>query len=283
MENCYAILSSVREGLNEYSTAWVQGTEIGSYTNRYLIGKINAAQRFIHSLVARRVKSYSLKSATLTAVSSVYTLPSDFGRLLYFKDSDGNKISPISPADITPTASAGSPYHYYRKGNTLVLDEAGSTSTATLLYVKKPRDITTGMASAGGALSITLATTAEPVADYYNDMTIENITQSWTDTISDYSAARVATIAATAAASDYYGIVPDIPEPFHYLIAPKAVALVRAEHGLAAKKRVTVDESWFEMFRETLLAYAGSDDVANDSIFWDNSPDLCGPIDHNEY
>lgn len=82
-----------------------------------------------------------------------------------------------------------------------------------------------GMASAGDALSITLDTNQAPkIVDYYNGMTIENRTQDWADTIDDYTAARVATISAeTAAANDYYGLVSELPEWCHHLMAPKAV------------------------------------------------------------
>ena len=270
-ENCYEILGDVRRGLNEYTTGFHQGTDTtGPHSNSYLVKKINEAQRFLYAILILRIPGEFLQETTLTGVDSVYTLPWDFGRLLYFKNENGQQVFPINPKKLRLTEETGNDRLYYRKGNTLVLDKAGVTETYTLLYYRKPRDLEQGMASAGGAASITFATSAKKIADYYNGMTIENITKDWVDEIDDYTAARVATISETAAASDYYGIVSDLPEPFHFLIAPKAIQLIKTVSPVVQEKPSKQEISdWNNLLVETLKAFVGSDDRDVEELFVD--------------
>ena len=211
-ENCYEILTDLRRGINEYSTAYMQATDTTSpHSNDWLVKCINKAQRYLYSLLVRRMPGEFLEQTDLVASSSVLTLPWNFGRLRYLRDSAGRQVHPIIQEDRRLTNESGSQYLYYRKGNTLLIDKFGLSDTFTLIYWKKPRDIHQGRASAGGALSITLQAIAKKIADYYNGMIIENSTQDWVDTIDDYTAARVATITETAAAKDYYVIVSEFP------------------------------------------------------------------------
>lgn len=263
--NCYALLEKVRIQLNEYSTAYVQGTDTtGKYSNVQIVDGINAARKYIYNLLLRRIPYAFETEVALTGVASVYTLPADFGLLRYFKDSNGNQIYPIEQNFRRKTSETGSDQHYYRRGNTLVLDKAGITEVCTLVYYRKCRDITQGMASAGAATSITLATTAKKIVDYYNGMMIENVTQDWVDTISDYATTRVATITATAVANDYYGIVcTDIPDVFHHLYIPRAVFEITSNFPIV-QDRPTVGGTrslgmtmFNEDFMSALRAYAG--------------------------
>ena len=273
--NCYSILEDVRIGLNENSTAYVQGTDTtGRFLNSYLVGKINEAQRFIYALMLRRQPGIFTKTAALTGVDSVYTLPADFGVLLYFKDENGRQVFPIGVKQKRLTNETGSDRHYYRKGNTLVLDKAGLTTAYSLEYLFKCRDLTQGTAQAGAATSITLATTASKLIDFYNEVVIENITQDWVDTIDDYATTRVATISETAVAADFYGTVSDLPEPFHHLIASRAILNIKAINPLADEKPdAKAIKNWNEEFISILSIYAGApQDVSIEDIFTDFSP-----------
>lgn len=257
--NCYTLLDKVRRLLNEYSTAYTQGTDTtGKYSNEQIVDGINAARRYIYSLLIKRIPWEFEEETTITGVSSVYTLPADFGILRYFKDSDGYQIYPISHNQRRKTGQAGSDQRYYRRANTLVLDKASVTEVCTLIYYRKCRDLDQGVSTAGGALSLTLATTAKKTADYYNDMMIENVTDDWTDTISDYSAARVCTITQTGAVSKYYGIICDMPEPFHYLYPSRALFEITGNYPVVQEKpTVTGFELFNQNFIATLKAYAG--------------------------
>ena len=274
-ENCYEILDHLRYGINEHSSGFMAGTDTTCpHSNSYLVKKINVAQRQIYNILLRRIKGEFLETASLTGVSSVYTLPADFGILVHFKDDNGLKVHQIPPSRKHTTNATGFKRLYYRKGQTLVLDKDGITATYTLEYYRKPRELDQGATSAGAATSATLATTAKGIVDYYNGMKIENITDSTVDEISDYTAARVATVTNIWAASKTYGIVSDIPEPFHHLIGPKAVHLTKAESPVIQEKPTASEVSeWNSQLIDALRAYAGTDlDEDPASLFEDFGP-----------
>lgn len=271
--NAYEILSQVRYDLNEYSTAFVQATDTsGSFQNSQLMAKINQAQRMIWNMLFVNIPEIFLTSTSLSFSSSTATLPTDFYKIRRLEDSDKVKIEPITLNEKYVYTDSGSKYQYYRYGNTLQIDKSGVSGTYTIWYYTRPRNLDQGVSSAGGALSLTLATTAPKIADYFNNMTIENITDDWTDTISDYSAARVCTLAAqTGAASKYYGIVSELPEAFHHLIQPRATILCKSLPNSPTPPTRKEVFDFGEMLEGTLRGYAGTnyndvflEDVVND-------------------
>jgi len=274
--NCYNILSDVRYGINEHSTAFLQATDTTCpHKNAWLVNCINRAQRYIYNILLRRIPDEFFESSAITGSSSVYTLPWDFGKLRYFKDDNKKRVYRIDHEGRKISGETGSDRAYYRKGNTLVLDKDGVSDVYTLEYYRKARDLDQGLASAGAATSITLATSAKAIADYYNGMEIEVTTgTTFIDTITDYTAARVATITNAGVASTYYGIVSDIPEMFHHLIAPKAVHIVKEESPVIQEKPTKGSlELWNADMLESLRSYAGSDiDGSVEDMFCDYEP-----------
>lgn len=226
-KNCFELVKEVRYGLNEYDDALASGDDnIGGFKNQYIIGQINLVIRELYAMIARRRPDAFITEASLTAVNSVLTLPSDFSKMILLRDQYGNKVSSIEQIQRRRTSDQGSTYVYYKMGNTLVIDRQSDSGVYTIIYKKKPRDIHQGKASAGGALSITLSAVdrlSKAVASYYNGMIIEDITADWDSVISAYTVNRVATVTGTAAAEDFYALVPEIPEWSHHLIAPRAV------------------------------------------------------------
>ncbi|MCK5612251.1 hypothetical protein KAR91_60830 [Candidatus Pacearchaeota archaeon] len=246
-------------GYNSNIASYVNGTDTtGAYSNAQIMDGINEAQRFLYNTLMTRIPYEFEEEISLTGVASVYTLPANFGRLRFFKDVRGYQIHPIKTDQRRVADGSGSKQLYYRKGNTLVRDRAGIVENCTLIYYRKPRDIEQGKATGGGAASITFATSAKKITDYYNGLIIENITKDWIDTITDYTTGRVATIAETAATDDYYGTVSDIPEPFHFLIIPRAVFEVTGNYPIVKEKpNVSGVELFNQDFLATLRAYAG--------------------------
>jgi hypothetical protein len=271
--SCYEILTNLRMAINEYSAALVQGTDTtGAFQNSYLITQINKAQNYIHGILFSQMPDLFLTNTTLAFSSSVATLPSDCFKVREILDVDGFPLTRIDMGQRHVASYTGDKYAYYRYGNTIRVDQDSVTETGTIWYYTRPREITAGASSAGGALSLTLATTAKKVADYYNNMTIENVTDDWTDTISDYSATRICTLAAqTGAASKYYGVVSELPETFHRLIEERAIIQVK-QHPKAPFKITQEDLQIFnENFRSIMMGYAGTntgevnlDDMIND-------------------
>ncbi|KKM93377.1 hypothetical protein LCGC14_1209050, partial [marine sediment metagenome] len=248
------------ENLNEFSTAYVESTDTsGLYSNSFLLQQINTAQKYITSMLMKYKPEWYLKSSSATVTASVITLPGDFGYVRELKDENGYKVEASSIQILPVSGGTGTDNMYYHKGNTFVLNKSGVNKTYTLWYISKPREIHHGKATAGGALSITLATDGKLLADYYNGMTIENRTKAWVDVIDDYTAARIATISETAASNDWYGIVPELPEPFHHLIAPRASMTAKAKHP-ASQENPTKDEvaDWINEVFDTYNAWAGA-------------------------
>lgn len=277
-ENALKMLYDVRISINEYTSALWLGTDTyGKFTNEWLLQKTNDAQKHIYAIMMRQpdVRGVFYKAASIVGSSSVFTLPWDYGKIIQFQDADGIPISPSSPKILPADGTTGSRYLYYRSGNTLVLNKSGVSETFTLKYWKKPRDLTFGMASAGAATSLTLADAVytKRIDDYYNGMILDNYTDASYDTITDYDGAtHVATFATmTGAASDYYGIVPDMPSEFHHLIAPYAAILAKATHP-ASPMRPSKEEvlEWRQQMADAMSGFIGNrEDVSSEDLFCD--------------
>ncbi len=268
--DCYNLIADVRRELNEYSSAYVEGTDTtGKYQNEYLLTKINQAYRYLYALLIPRIPGYFYVKVSIAGVASVYTMPGDMGRLLEVRDERGYKVVPVKVSNIPLDNATGEDNEYFRTGNSITINKAGITATYVFYYVKKSRDLDFGQATAGGAGSITLATSASKAVDFYNGMEINNITQDWSDTITDYTTGRVATISETAAIDDFYGLVPEIPESFHHLIAPKAVQLTKASFPIAQERPTAAEmRLWNDMLAEAIRSYGCEDsDVPLSDVF----------------
>jgi hypothetical protein len=258
--NAYEIASQVRYGINEHSDAFMQATDTsGAFSNSEILRKINDAQRYIWNILLSSCPDIFLTSTSVTAVSSVLTLPADVFKIKSIEDASNIPLYPIDSISKNVGFLTSGYYQYYQKGSTLVIDVENINDTFTFWYYSRCRDLDFGMSSAGGALSLTLATSARRVADYYNGMSIENVTDDWIDTISDYSAARVATIAVqTGAASKYYGLVSELPEVFHFLIPERALLLLK-QNPKSPEKVTPADVAIAnDNLSSALRAYAGT-------------------------
>lgn len=270
--NAYQILSDVRDDLNEFSDAYVQGTDTsGAYSNRQLMKAINLSQGMIHALLMQRKKAFFLKLVDASVVNSVYTLPPDFGSLRVFQDANYTKVFRIPPELTRVLNQEGSKKYYHEQAGTYILNKSGVTETYRIYYYWKPRELDTGMSSAGAAATVTLATTAKKRADYYNGMGIENVTDDETDTISDYTAARVATVSNTWAASKYYGIVSDLPEAFHEHIAPLATIIIKNRSVVSMEK--ASKEEIFDANQALVTAMGAWAPLSEDEDIEDNFQD----------
>jgi len=158
----------------------------------------------------------------------------------------------------------------------LVIDKASCTDTYTLWYHRRCREIHSGaLGTCVAATSAVLDSThAKKIADYYNDMAIENVTGDWISTITDYTAARVASIADVGAdEGDYYGLVPEIPIEFRELIAPLAVIFTRTHPLSQVNLNAGEYKGWIDLLREALKGYAGPpEDIDMEDVFQDFEP-----------
>jgi hypothetical protein len=270
-QNCYALLEEVRTELNEYTIGMCQGTEIGVYDNSDIVRKLNIAQRSIFNLLFVRFPDLFLTSTPVTGTAGVYTMPPNMFRLLEIVNSNGNKIYPISIQVKRLGNSSGSDNLYYRSGNTIVRD-SGVSGTLTFHYYKTVKELTQGQSVGGTATSITLGVNAKKVADYYNNVIIENVTDNWVDTITDYTSARVATIATRASSGKFYGTVSELPETFHHLISKKAVLILKNFVGSPQRAEIPEVADFKEDLVETLRSFTGGGDISIADLFYDFRP-----------
>jgi hypothetical protein len=270
-QNCYALLEEVRTELNEYNEKLCQGTELGVFDNSDIVRKINVSQKYIFNILFNRLPDLFLTSTGVTGTAGVYTIPSNIYRLSHITNSNGDRINPVSVKVKHLNNSSGSDYLYYRSGNTIVRDGGGS-DTLTFHYYKIARDLTQGLSVGGSATSITLGRNARGETDFYNGVIIENISDNWVDTITDYTSARVATIATMSSAGKYYGTVSELPEAFHSLISKKAVILLK--DSIVSPQRADVSElsNFREDLVETLRAVTGTGDVNPSELFYSFAP-----------
>lgn len=277
-KNCFELVKEVRQGLNEYDDALATGDDTsGAYKNPIIVAQINAAIRELHALILKRRPAEFLRETTLTATDSILTLPHAFGRLVLLRSSDGYKVWPIEQVERRLAAGAGSKYAFYQKGRTIVIDKPSDASSYGLIYLAKPRDIHQGKASAGGANTITLDSKHAPkTADYYVGMILEDVTGDWASEIMAYTAARVATVSGTAAAGDFYGLVPEIPEWAHHLIAPRATILLKLLPQSREKPSRQEIDAYREILITTLREFAAPDQQDYEELFTSFEPKTGG-------
>jgi hypothetical protein len=267
------MLEEIRTELNEYSEKLCQGEENGVFDNADIERKINMAQRYIFNILFTRVPDVFLTSSSVTGTAGVYTLPTMY-KLSHIINSNGDRINAINVKVKHLANSSGSDYLYYRSANTIVRDGGGSDAL-TFYYYKLPPDMTQGQSTGGSATSITLGPNAKKIADYYNNVIIENVTDVWSDTITDYSALRVATIATRCSAGKFYGTVSTLPEAFHGLISKRASLLLK--NSVVSPQRADMGEiaQFNEDLRETIRGFAGTSDVNVADLFYEFRP-YCG-------
>lgn len=269
--NCYAMLEEIRSDLNEYTVGLCQGTETGVYDNSDIVRKINMAQKYLFNILFPRFPDLFLTSSSVSGTSGVYTIPSDLYRLLSVTNSNGDKIYPISVQVKHLSASSGSDNLYYQRGNTIVRD-SGISGVLTFQYYKTVKDLTQGQSKGGGATSITLGNNAKPIADYYNNVIIENVSDNWSDTITDYTAARVATIATRCSAGKFYGTVSELPDVFHTLISKKATLSLKNAVVSPQDSKVPEVSDFRDELTETLRAFTGTGDISMADLFYNFEP-----------
>lgn len=274
--NAYQIASDVREGVNEFSSAFLQGTDLtGAFTNSKIQARINEAVKFLWSLSFVRGPEDYLTSLAITPVNSLVTLPADFMKLRRLEYADSKQKIHKMELD-EKSQGSGTKYRYrpYQR-KYLVIDASGVGDSVTAWYYKKPRDIHFGQAVTGsGVLALKMAAAAVYEDDYYNNMIVEDITAAFNSVISDYAGAtRVATVTGTAATNDWYGLVPEIPEEFHHLVSMKAILLLKSDPKSPVKPTPKDVADFTDQMAVTFAAYYGAstEDRSIEDIFLDLS------------
>lgn len=270
--SAYHILRDVRESLGEYSDDLMHGYDkSGAYSNTWLTRRINEAQWLLYAFLLKTVPDEFYAETEITASASELALPWDFGRIIQLRDSNGSIVRPRLPKERPADAASGSKLRYYRKGRSLYLTQSNVSDTYTLYYRRAPREIHAGRAGASSTTNLIELDKdfAPTLADYYNDMTVENRTQDWTAEVAAYTVDRNAVVSGTAAKNDIYGIVSELPDPFHYLIAPRALIEARLKYP-NPKSPVKPGEinAWQQQVVETLSSFNLAEDKMDPVSLW---------------
>jgi len=250
--NTYFMLEDLRSNVGE-STA-------SHWTDAELLRKLNMAQRKVALDVSMAPGDWLVTSADITPSNSVITLPSDFSKPVYMEVKATGEPIPIDTSlrerrmyRATNITLETGYIEAYVLHDTIEINRDNYATGVTLWYEFRVPDLHTGTASAGEATSLTFDTTdgsdstgvgGRLETDYYNNSKIEIIsgTGAGIDTITEYSVARVATVAGTYSTDSVYGTVSKLPEECHHLIILEATTMA------IAKPSSAIDPKYFEYF-----------------------------------
>ena len=244
--NTYFMLELLRDQIAEAVAA--------HWDNDKLVARLNLAQRKVAVLVQNYPGSWFVKSADLTPVDSIITLPSDCAKPVYLEEkSSGQPIDwlgnvttrRVSRNTLATIGYSGRLIEAYPLLNSLEINTVGYTNEVTLWYETRVPDLMAGTASAGAATSLTFPdeSPVKHIDDYYNDVAIE--VESGTgaatvgDIITDYDGvSRVCTVSGTYDATSIFGTVSRLPEECHPLILAEATVLAIAKPSSSLDKEI---------------------------------------------
>jgi len=233
--NAYHMMLDVRDNIGEDSAA--------HWGDNDILRKLNSAQRKVANLFILTPGDWLIKSADLTPVDSIVTLPADCAKPVYMEvASTGDEISLMANLRDRNLTRLADGINYsgvstaYMLQDTIEINQEGYTTGVTLWYQRRVPDLHAGACASGsGATKVIFQLTNEPkrVDDYYNGVSLEIVDGTGTgiiEDISDYDGSGYyATITGTVAAADNYGTVSELPEEAHDLIVLEATQMLLAK------------------------------------------------------
>ena len=264
----------VRDNINEASAS--------TNSDLNILRRLNMAQRKLAIEVAQSSGNWLVKSADVTPVASVITLPADCSKPIYLEETTSGQ--PLSWLDggvgfRRVSRAVGTTLTGYGSGEaypllaTIEVNQPSYTTGCTLWYQIRVPDLHWGYAVAGAASSLTFDTSVTAgttdagtgrelrlIADYYNGSLVEVIdgTSGIVDIrseISDY-ASSVAVITGTPAANDIYGTISRLPEETHMVIVAEATMLALMKPGAQLDKDAFNHyKSWYTDLRKECSAW----------------------------
>ncbi len=247
MINAYFILRDVRNKINAASEShWTDGE---------LLRDINQAQMGLAMHLTMISGGWLLKSASVTPVASVITLPSDCAKPVYLEETDtGYPIRmsiPVGDRVYTRLIGAQVPPNAYTLRRSIVVNMESYGNACTLWYHERVPDLHAGTAGSSSAASkLYLDADNEPrfTDDYYNDQVVEVIDQSTklidiSSTISDYTGLTAfAAITGTPISGDFYGTISKLPDECLPVLVLKATLIA------LSKPSAALDDKYYERY-----------------------------------
>ena len=218
------------------------------------IHRLNISQRKVAVLVQSYPGAWLLKSADLTPVASVITLPADCAKPVYLEEKSSGQplawLENVKARRVSRTVGAslgqwaGAPEVYPLLG-TLEVNQDSYGTEVTLWYDVRVPDLIAGTVSAGAEETITFPANAnvKHVDDYYNGVgfLVDSGVGAGTvgDIITDYTGATgKCVVTGTYSATTIFGTISRLPEECHHLILLEATLLALAKPSSNIDKEV---------------------------------------------
>ena len=247
--NAKNMLDLLRDYVGEASAA--------HWTDVNLLRRLNAGQKKVSLMVAMSPGRWLLKrSGVLTPVASVVTLPTDCAKPLYIEEVSSERVMPWLDGGIKfrrvsrgvgTSLDLEGQKEVYPVGNTIEINASGYTKTVYVWYERRVPDLyacsTLAAASAGVSITFNSDMIAKNVADYYNGVAFEatgGTGEGTVDEITDYTAARVATVSGTYSTDTELGTVSVLPEETHDLIVLEAAVMALTKPSSTLDREVFV-------------------------------------------
>lgn len=255
--NVYLMLDLVRSLLARQSTSGTSPARIGFIDDVEILRFINMEQDNLVKIIQGYKNGLLVHNVAISTDSNgEYSMPVyTQGRPLHIKRLDQSYDLRIAPCHFGETwfydadlSVAGKEKYTYEHGKIYFSPSQVSKSGAwRMWYNWKVPWLLTGIATAGSATTITLASNAwvDRRDDYYNNIDMELVSGTGSgegsSTISDYAGStRVATWHKSTNPDDtsIYAMISPIPEKYHMLLVYKAAILGRA------KAREKAEDLW---------------------------------------
>lgn len=231
--NAIEMLELIRDNINESTASF--------WTDINLMRRLNIAQRKWGVIISMTPGQWLVKSASVTPVASVITLPADCAKPIYLEETvSGYPIDWLSSVThrrvsrSVGTSLAPGANEAYPLVSTIEVNKVSFTTACTLWYQQRVPDLCTGVAGAStGASALHFAANLNTkfIDDYYNGVIVEVVDASTNivdvrSEITDFTAATgIAVISGTPAANDTYGTISVLPEEVHMLLVMDATIM----------------------------------------------------------
>lgn len=244
--NAYEILQEVRDYVGEAAAA--------NWTDLGILRKINANYKRVGAKLVVIGGDWLLKkSAALTPVDGLVTLPSDCAKPVYIEDvSTGTNIPfngsvryrNLSRGTLSGLGFGQAADAYMLEGY-IEINQSGYADTVYLWYQRRLVDLVAGTGDTGStANSLVIPVSAGPkyVDDYYNGVVLEIVGGTGVGklaTVSDYAGStRVLTVDQTVATTTVFGSQLEVPEESHALITVESALMSMAKPAASYDEKV---------------------------------------------
>ena len=283
--NFYAQFLEVRRRLAEVSASFWVDLELYNWLNQAqqdIAMKARCLKKAVTVTTTSGTQEYDLKTST-NAFQDIIDISED-GVSFKIGGTSWDNLKYTTKAKLNidqpnwRSASSGTPMNYYydKASKTIGLypKPNASNAGAYLLIegIYMPRILNAGLASAGDATTLTLATgsATQPygstVDDYYNGLYMElysGIGIGERALITDYvGSTKVCTVnfTTTPTTASYYGMVSELPETAHNLMVTYALGKCWMKGGIRTQLGMAHMQQYYQELNQFIDAYNESDD-----------------------